>query len=398
MQIVIYLTIFLLSSFSLLGNTYVLLVSFDGFRWDYLNRGLTPNMTAFAERGARALSLEPSFPSGTFPNHYSIVTGLYPENHGIISNFIADPYTNNVFTIRDSIAVRDPKWYLGEAIWETAKRQGVRTASFFWPGSELTLNYRRPDYFVPFNPKIPYKKRIDSVISWLKLPFENRPRFITLYFEETDTQGHNYGPDSPETDSAIKLCDSLFGYLIDNLKKINFLDSINIIVVSDHGMTKLHQSQIINISEYFNVGGVKINSYGYFAFISGEKDSLAKVYSTLKKLENNFKVYKREEVPKYFNFSNNPFIGEIVIIPEFGWTISRDTSEYFYRIRGNHGYDNHWIDMHGIFIASGPSFKQNYVTGTLKNVDIYPLMCKILNIVPRNNIDGKLERIEYILK
>ncbi|MFN3305857.1 MAG: ectonucleotide pyrophosphatase/phosphodiesterase, partial [Candidatus Kapaibacteriota bacterium] len=183
MRILVSLIVLFFSSLSLFGNSYVLLISFDGFRWDYLNRGLTPNLNSFAERGVRALSLEPSYPSGTFPNHYSIVTGLYPENHGIISNFITDHYNNTVFTIRDTNAVRDPKWYLGEAIWETAKRQGVRTASFFWPGSELTLNYRRPDYFVPFNPKIPYKKRIDSVISWLQLPFEKRPQFITLYFE-----------------------------------------------------------------------------------------------------------------------------------------------------------------------------------------------------------------------
>ncbi|MFN3306765.1 MAG: alkaline phosphatase family protein, partial [Candidatus Kapaibacteriota bacterium] len=162
--------------------------------------------------------------------------------------------------------------------------------------------------------------------------------------------------------------------------------------------TKLHQTQIINITEYFNVGGVKINSYGYFAFISGDKDSVAKVYFTLKNKENNFKVYKRDEVPKYYNYSSNAFIGEVVIIPDIGWTISRDTNEYFYRLQGNHGYDNHWVEMHGIFIASGPRFKKNYVTGTIKNIDIYPLMCKILNIIPRNNIDGKLERIEFILK
>lgn len=398
MRILISFLVLVLGSFSAFGSSYILLVSFDGFRWDYLNRGLTPNLNSFAEKGVRALSLEPSYPSGTFPNHYSIVTGQYPENHGIISNFIMDPFNDNIFTIRDSLAVRDPSWYLGEAIWETAKRQGVRTASFFWPGSELTLNYRHPDYFVPFNPKIPYKKRIDSVISWLKLPMEKRPRFVTLYFEETDTQGHNFGPNSPETDAAIKLCDNLFGYLIDNLKKMNFLDSINIIVVSDHGMTQLKKNQIINISQYFNVGGVKINSYGYFAFLFGEKDSLEKVYSTLKKKEDNFKVYKRDEIPLYFNFSNNPYIGQVIIIPEIGWTISRDTNEYYYRIQGNHGYDNHWIDMHGIFIASGPSFKKSYVTGTLKNIDIYPLMCKILNIMPRKNIDGKLERIEFILK
>ncbi|ROL58233.1 alkaline phosphatase family protein [Bacteroidetes/Chlorobi group bacterium Naka2016] len=381
-----------------LGSRYVLLISFDGFRWDYLNRSLTPNLNNFADKGIRALSLEPAYPSGTFPNHYTIVTGMYPENHGIIGNHIYDKFTNNSFTLRKQEEVSNPRWYLGEAIWETAKRQGILTASFFWPGSELNLDYRRPDYFVPFNPKIPYKTRIDSVIGWLKLPYEKRPKFITLYFEETDTKGHDFGPFSPEIDSAIVLCDQLFGYLLDQLRQINFLDSINIIVVSDHGMTEIDKNKIIVLKNYLGIGKIEVNSYGYLCSITGEKDSVEKAYNTLKNNERNFKVYKRKEVPNYFHFNNNPWIGEVIVIPEIGWTVAYDSTEYTFKVKATHGFDNHWLDMHGIFIAKGPALKNGYTTGTLMNIDIYPLMCKILNIIPRNNIDGKLERIEYILK
>lgn len=392
------IVIILLLNAALDCSPYVILVSFDGFRWDYLHRGLTPNLNAFAEKGVQALSLQPCYPSGTFPNHYTIVTGLYPENHGIVGNHIFNKYNQTNFKLNDTSAVTDPRWYLGEAVWETAKRQGIVTASFFWPGSELKLDFRRPDYFVPFNPKIPYRKRIDSVLSWLKLPYDKRPKFITLYFEETDSKGHDFGPYSPQIDSAIKLCDDLFGYLISGLRNINLLDSINIIVVSDHGMTEIDKKKIIFLSPYLKVGKIWVNSYGYLISITGEKDSLEKVYRNLKVNEKNFKVYKKENIPSYFHFSKNPWIGDIVVIPDFGWTIASDTNEYVFKVAATHGYDNYWLDMHGIFLASGPAFKKGYKTGTIQNIDIYPLICKILNIIPRQNIDGKLERIEFILK
>lgn len=389
---------FLINAKLLFALPYVVLVSFDGFRWDYLDRGLSPNLTNFASNGVRAISLQPSFPSGTFPNHYSIVTGLYPENHNIIGNHIINRYSGNVFTLRDTNAVTDPWWYLGEAIWETARRQGLKTASFFWPGSELKLEWRHPDIFMKYDSKIPYRTRVDSVVSWLSLPFEKRPRFVTIYFEETDNRGHAFGPNSPQVDTAIMVCDQVFGYLLQKLSQLPIKDSIDIIVVSDHGMTDVKSDRIINISSLLNVKDVTINSAGYLAFVNGNPDSVEKAYKILERSEKNFKVYKRSEVPAYFHFSNNPFIGDLVVIPEFGWTLSTSNEDYVHKVKGNHGYDIYWMDMHGIFLAGGPSFKKGYRVGTIQNVDIYPLICKILNIVPRGNIDGRLERIEYILK
>ncbi|MCX7879588.1 MAG: ectonucleotide pyrophosphatase/phosphodiesterase [Ignavibacteria bacterium] len=382
----------------LLSSNYVILISFDGFRWDYLNRGLTPNIEKFAKNGVRALSLQPSYPSVTFPNHYTIVTGLYPQNHNIISNYIEDPYNNLTFTVRDTNAVRNPRWFLGEAIWETARRNGLITATFFWPGSELRPEYRRANYFVHYDSKFPFKSRIDSVLSWLKLPYNLRPKFITLYFDEPDEVGHDYGPNSAEVNKAIAQCDSLFGYLIEKIQKINLIDSVNIILVSDHGMTEVQKDKIINISEIIKNDSVRIHSYGYMAFLRGNKDSLEKAYSFLKKVERNFKIYRRSEIPKYYRYSQNPLISDFVIIPELGWSIVRSPEDYVYNIKGNHGYLPQWTDMHGIFVAGGPAFKKGLVVGTLRNVDIYPLLCKILRIEPKGNIDGDIERIEFILK
>ena len=183
------------------SKNYTILVSFDGFRWDYANRGFTPNLEFIKKNGVHALSLKPCFPSKTFPNHFSIITGMYPQNHGIIANNFLDPITGKLYKVGDTTEVRNPKWYKGEAIWETAKRQGVITASYFWPGSEVNLEYRRPTYYEKYEHKRDYEERINGVLNWLKLPFNNRPKFISLYFDATDTYGHRYGTNSAEVDN-----------------------------------------------------------------------------------------------------------------------------------------------------------------------------------------------------
>ncbi|MBY0244594.1 MAG: ectonucleotide pyrophosphatase/phosphodiesterase, partial [Sphingobacteriaceae bacterium] len=177
---------------------YVIMISFDGFRHDYLNRGITPNFDLIRNSGAQASSLRPSFPSKTFPNHLSLITGMYPQNHGIINNNINNPYTKKSYSLMDTIAVREPEWYQGEAFWETAKRNGILTASYFWPGSELTDENRRPTYFEKYDHHRPSEKVITGVKKWLALPEEERPHFITMYFHEVDDAGHKYGPDSKE--------------------------------------------------------------------------------------------------------------------------------------------------------------------------------------------------------
>ncbi len=380
---------------------YVLLISFDGFRWDYLDRGLTPHLDSLAKRGVRALSLRSTFPSKTFPNHLSIITGMYPENHGIIMNRFVNPFTGEKYQVGDTTSVRDARWYWGEALWETAERQGIISACYFWPGSEVHLSYRHPTYYEKYEHKRPYRTRVDGIIRWLQLPEDRRPHFLTLYFDATDTQGHAHGPDAPETNAAIQRLDNITGYLLHKLQQIGFRDRINIIILSDHGMTEIRGDQLINIEKMLHGFPCQLQGIGPVMMVTPPPGQMEEVLATIQSQARHFRVYRREEIPDYFHFKHNPFIAPIVLVAEPGWSLVNQQMEQkmkTHTVGGNHGYDPNYLDMHGIFLAAGPAFKQGYRTGTLWNIDVYPLICKILGIVPRQNIDGKLERIEFILK
>ncbi len=392
-----------LSSLLTAQQPYVLLISFDGFRWDYLDRGITPNIDKFYSDGVRALTFRPAFPSKTFPNHLSIITGMYPENHGIITNHFENPFTNEVYKLADRNAVRDADWYLGEPFWVTAKRNGIRTASFYWPSSSVLDSNYSPNIYKIYDQDVPYKSRVDTVAKWLQQPYPKRPHFITLYFSETDTYGHRYGPGSGKINDAIKDLDNIVGYLREKLEKIGMFDSLNVIIVSDHGMTDISKDKIINVEKLLEGFDVEYSNSGPLMMIKPKKKDIRKVYEILKKNENHFKTYFKEDVPEYFHFSNHPFISPIVLVADLHWSLVNNQIVELYMAndkdnKGNHGYDNHALDMHGIFIARGPAFKRAYRTGTLWNVDVYPLLCKIFGIYPRSNIDGKLERIGFILK
>lgn len=379
---------------------YVILISLDGFRWDYLDRGITPNLEKMKSKGIHALSLRPSFPSKTFPNHQSIITGMYIDNHGIISNNFKDPFTGERYKLGDTISVRESKWYLGEAFWETARRQGIKTASYFWPGSEITIEERRPNYYHKYEHNRPYNKRVDGIFDWLKLPINERPHFITLYFDATDTYGHRYGTTSTQLNNSIKMLDTLIGKLNEGLDKLNLLDSTNIIIVADHGMTDISKERSINIQSILE--GFDYTVEGDMTFLSIEPigTPIQKIYDKLKLNSNNYKVYKKNEIPNFYNYKNHPFIYSLLLVADIGWSLVDDRSLSKWNddySKATHGYDNNHVDMHGIFLAAGPAFKKNYKTGTLWNIDIYPLLCKIFGIQPRTNIDGKLERIEFIL-
>ena len=373
------LILFLLIAASIFAqsNNYTILISFDGFRWDYLDRGLTPNMQKLIDRGVRAQSLQPCFPSKTFPNHISILTGMYPENHGVISNNIYDFNTGKKYKLSNETEIRNPKWYLGEFFWETAQRNGIKTASYFWPGSQLTAEYRRPDYFEEYEQNRPYKKRVDGIIDWLQLPYKDRPKFLTLYYSLTDTYGHRYGPDSPEVNSAISKLDSVTGYLLQRLSEIGKMDSTNIILVSDHGMTNVSSKRAINIEKILDGYNFYSSDFGPFMAINSDED-IDVICSILKKHENHYKVYKKENVPEYYHYSHHPFINPIVVIADLGWSLgtNRDENKYSGKevTEGNHGYINYALDMHGIFVSSGPDFKNHLRTGMLYNIDIYPML------------------------
>jgi predicted AlkP superfamily pyrophosphatase or phosphodiesterase len=382
------------------ATPYTILVSFDGFRWDYPNRGITPTFKMIEKNGVSALSLQPSFPSKTFPNHYTIVTGLYPQNHGIISNNMYDPFFNEYFSLGNRSAVENSRWFKGEAIWETAKKQGIKTASYFWPGSEINIEYRRPNYFHYYEHNRPYSERISGIIEWLKLPYNERPKFITVYFDAADTYGHKFGPNSEKINQIITGLDSLLNNLLVELKKINLFDSTNIIIVSDHGMNEVSIDRLINIDELLKGFTYKTLDDGPFMFLYPQAEDKSSVYFKLKENEIHFRVYCKNELPEYYHLSNSHLLSDIIIIADPGWSLVNQKNLSSYNAQsfsGNHGYDNFHTDMHGIFYAMGPSFKKGYKTGTIRNIDIYPLLCNILRIKPRINIDGRFEQIQPVL-
>jgi predicted AlkP superfamily pyrophosphatase or phosphodiesterase len=379
---------------------YVIVVSFDAFRWDYPLRGITPNLKSIAENGVSALSLRPSFPSKTFPNHIAIITGMYPEHSGMIANGFSNPYTGETYRMSDSTSTRDAKWYQGEAFWETAERQGIKTASYFWPGSELSVSYRRPSLYKRYDQTRSYNERVQGVIQWLKLPYSQRPHFITAYFEETDTKGHKYGPDSKQTNEAISLLDGIAGEFLSSLKSINMLDSTDIIFLSDHGMTSTNSTRTINIEKIAG-SKAKLDGSGTVMMLTSSEVKVEDLYGRLKQNENHYHVYTKENIPANYHFSESPFIFPVIVIADPGWALINNKTEEKSSGKeysgGDHGYDNNFIDMHGIFFAIGPHFKKGYKCGTLWNVDIYPLLCKIFDIQGRSNIDGNIERIEFLL-
>ncbi len=400
-KLVLLIHLLLLTSIFAQSQPYVLLVSFDGFRWDYLNRDITPNLDKVIEDGVRASSLRPIFPSKTFPNHLSIITGMYAENHGIIFNRFEEISTGEIYQLSDTGAVRNPNWYKGEAFWTTAERNNITTASFFWPGSELNDKNRRPTYYKHYEHNLPYRERIDGVIDWLQLPQSERPHFITLYFHDTDSYGHEFGPNSPEINQSIQRLDTLVGYLNSELSKIGMKDSLNIIFVSDHGMTEINTTRTINVENILEGLDHKLGGSKPVAMIEPSIDDYDSVYARLKRNQVHFKLFTKENMPKYYHFNKNKNIYSLLLVADLGWSIV-DNKQILnmskYASKGNHGYDNNEIDLHGIFSAVGPNFKTGFRTGTLWNIDIYPMLCKIFNIPTNQNIDGKLERIEFLLK
>ena len=377
---------------------YVLIASFDGFRWDYPDRGLTPNLTELAREGVRALSLQPCFPSKTFPNHYSIVTGLYPQNHGLIGNHFLNSATGERYQLSDSNAVKDDRWYQGEAIWASATREGIKSASFFWPGSETRMDFKHPTYYRAYDHHMPHEKRIQGILDWLQLPEEKRPHLLFLYFSDTDTQGHRFGPDSDEINDAIALLDKSLGSLRSGLKKIGLADKMNLIVLSDHGMTKLDKTKTIDLSVFPQLANYRLESSNPMVqiFVKDPTEKSALI-ADLRKNAAHFSVYAREDMPERYHYRYQPFIGDVILLAENGYAF-RDSNPKYHLSRGDHGYDNFWLDMHGLFIAAGPAFKKGYRTGTVQNVDIYPLLCKILGIYGNQKIDGRLDRIDALLK
>jgi predicted AlkP superfamily pyrophosphatase or phosphodiesterase len=374
---------------------YVVMLSLDGFRWDYPQHMNTPVLDSLKKAGVIAESLKPSFPSKTFPNHYTIATGLYPDHHGIVENSFYAPDLGKYYEIRDRDAVENGEFYGGEPIWVTAEKQNVKSATLFWVGSEAEIKGYRPSIWYQYDHDIPYRSRVDSLVRWLSLPENERPHLIMWYIFEPDHTGHKFGPYGEETKEVVENLDSLLGYYFTQMRKLPIFNQINFIVTSDHGMAETSMDRRIIIDEQIDTADIEyMGGWNPDFNLKVKPGKLDKVFKRLKNTPHIY-VWKHDSLPKRLHYGTNPRTLDLTIVAYPGWAIASTWKPK--TGHGAHGYDNDFKDMHAIFYAAGPAFKRNYVEPTFENVNIYPLIADILKLKPAKT-DGNLENVEGMLK
>lgn len=367
---------------------YVILISFDGFRDDYLEKYNAPNFLRVARRGVRAESMLPVFPAKTFPNHYSIATGDYPENHGIVSNRFWDPARNAGYALGDSKSVLDATWYRGEPIWVTAEKQGMVTASYFWVGSETPIGGILPSRTKRYDDSVSNIDKVDSVLAWLNLPAASRPHFIALYMSDVDHAGHDYGPDDSQVQTAISRVDSALGRLIDGLEKSPRINDTYVMLVSDHGMASYEPATYMRMRDLIDTAGVRLGEDGPVAnlHVAGGKDRARVLRDSLNRKMQQGRAYLRDEVPARFNYRSDPRIGDIVVIMNEHWQFGTGRPS---KPGGQHGWDPQLQSMRSIFIAMGPKIQAGKTIVPFENIHIYPFIAEVLGIEASNQIDGE---------
>jgi predicted AlkP superfamily pyrophosphatase or phosphodiesterase len=376
---------------------YVVMVSLDGFRYDYAKKYGAKHLLAIAAKGASVPNgMLPAYPSLTFPNHYTLVTGLYPEHHGIVGNQFYDPARKERYSYSDPKTSTDGSWYQGTPLWSLAEKQGMRSACFFWPGSEAEIAGERPSYYLHFDDHFPDEKRIDQVIAWLKLPAEQRPHFITLYYSNVDHAGHEFGPDSPQTAAAVKQVDELMGTLEKDLDALRL--PVDLIIVSDHGMEKT-EGGWKDLDKYAPLDGFV--TVGLSLYAPSEQAANA-AYQKLKAADAAYMVYRRANVPAELHFNDNPREGDPVIVARGPYAIRAHAPSADHEDRapnvGNHGFDPYMMpNMKAVFYAEGPDIRAGVKLQSFENVNVYPLVVKILGL-DSPPVDGSANVLTGVLK
>jgi predicted AlkP superfamily pyrophosphatase or phosphodiesterase len=380
---------------------YVVLVSLDGFRYDYPRIYSAPNLTALAKRGASAPEgMYPPYPSLTFPSHYAEVTGLYPEHSGIVANSFYDPARKERYGYGDRKTTIDGTWYSGVPLWSLAEKNGMRAACFFWPGSEAEIAGKRPSYYLAFDGTLPDDRRVEQVLAWLRLPADKRPHFITLYMSETDGAGHQFGPNSPQVATAVSFVDAEVGKLVAGIDALHL--PVNIIVTADHGMAAT-EGGWITLDQFADLS--HFETVGPLLYPHTPADA-ASAYQSLKRegdKSGKFKVYRRADVPAKYHYNSNDRIGDPVVIASGPYAIRAHAPSAASGQPdnppplGQHGYDP-WamVTMRALFVAAGPDFKPGATLPPFDNVDVYPLIADILSL-PVGKIDGSLTPVESAL-
>ncbi|HWP38706.1 MAG TPA: ectonucleotide pyrophosphatase/phosphodiesterase [Gemmatimonadales bacterium] len=376
----------------------VILVSIDGYRWDYFDSIPTPGLARLAREGARAERLVPPFPSKTFPAHYSIVTGLYPEQHGIVSNNMFDPVLNARFSLSDRNAVTDSRWWGGEPIWVAVERQGGTAAAFFWPGTEAEIAGVRPTRWKPYDGRVPNFDRVDTVLAWLAS--SRRPNLVTLYFDDVDGAGHSHGPFSPELVRAVRRVDSALVRLLDGLDSLGILDSVHVIVTSDHGMIRTSRDRVIFLDDYLDLERVDVVDWTPVLGIWPRGMSEEEILAALRNAHPRLQVWRRADVPARFHYSNHRRIPLIVGHADPGWSIgtraqlARDST----RFRGaTHGWDPELRDMGAFFVGRGPRIRRGVVAPPFQSIHVYALLAELLGITPAAT-EARVDSVRAVLR
>ncbi|MCX8525923.1 ectonucleotide pyrophosphatase/phosphodiesterase [Chryseobacterium formosus] len=381
---------------------YVIMISTDGFRYDYAKKYNAENLLKYSSHGVQAKEMIPSYPSITFPNHWTLVTGLYPSHHGLIDNFFYDYKLKKNYAMNKKEIVEDGTWYGGTPLWALAEKQNIISASLQWVGSGSDAGGKRPTYYYPYHEKFSPSEKVNKVINWLKLPENKRPHFISLYFPEVDGSGHHFGPDTKETEKAVHLVDNAIGELVQKVNDLG-LKNVNFIFVSDHGMIKVDGGNPLDFPEIlldknrFDL----YNSQTLLRVYVKNSDEVKKVYKELKANKtDDYEVYLDKKLPKYLHFGTKDDkynrIGQILLIPKAPKIFLEKGGKTSI---GKHGYNPRIVpEMKATFLAWGSEFKDNLVIDEFENINVYPMVAEILGLKITEPIDGKLKVLKKTLK
>lgn len=383
------------------SKPYVIMISTDGFRYDYAQKYNAENLLKFANDGVKAEAMIPSYPSITFPNHWSLITGLYPSHHGLIDNFFYDYKRKEGYAMSNKKNAEDGSWYGGTPLWGLAEKQGMVSASLMWVGSASDAGGMRPTYYYPYHEKFTPSEKVEKVVNWLKLPEDKRPHFISLYFPEVDGSGHHYGPDAKETESAVHLIDQAVGDLVQKVNVLGLKD-VNFVFVSDHGMIKVDGGTPLEIpAVLFDKNRFDFyNSQTLLRVYVKNPDEVKKVYKELKAGKtDDYEVYLDKKLPRYLHFATRDDqynrIGQILLIPKAPKIFLEKGKKTSI---GKHGYNPKTVpEMKATFFAWGPEFKNNLTIGEFANINVYPLVAEILGLKIDQPIDGKLKVLKETL-
>uniref|UniRef100_A0A131YMJ5 Ectonucleotide pyrophosphatase/phosphodiesterase family member 1/3 n=1 Tax=Rhipicephalus appendiculatus TaxID=34631 RepID=A0A131YMJ5_RHIAP len=376
----------------------LILISLDGFRADYLSRGLNPSLERLAQCGVKAPFMRPVFPTKTFPNHFTIVTGLWPESHGIVDNKMYDPEFKTLFRIGNTEAYNG-RWWEAEPIWLTAEKQGKRASTFFWPGSDVEIKNSRPSEFFKYNEMIPWQTRVEVLLAWLDLPAERRPSLLTLYVNEPDSAGHDHGPHSAAVDEALELVEIMLDRLMAGLQERRLLGCVNLLVVSDHGMASTSCDQVIALEHFIDPGSV-YSLVGPTARLRPKQPGdVAQLVESLRCRDSHLLAYAKERLPKRYHYSDHRRIEPVVLDMDSGYLVLNREADKNPALcnGGSHGYDNMAPGMQSLFVAHGPSFRQNVTARPFRSIELYELMTELLGIEPEPN-NGTRGSLHYLLR